>query len=95
MVADFSMEPAETTARLQDLTARITRLNTGRDAAGSDENRIQQLLVGMDQLPAPEKYGRSVVAAAELELLRNKVNALLRGTTETGYGGTTDIGRRR
>lgn len=88
MVSDFSMVPAKTGLRLRELTNLIAQMNTGRDPAVAEKERIQQLTAGMDQMSAPQRYGASIVASAEAEMLRDRVRGLLRfdGTTPKAAG---------
>lgn len=78
MVSDFSMEPANTSSRTSNIASLIGKLKLDQSSASADKDRIQRMLSGYDTLPATKKYGVSFVAASELEMVRNKVKALLK-----------------
>lgn len=78
MVADWSMSPAQITPRLNDINRMIASLHRDQSTVSRERDRIQQYLNGFEQLPAPQKFGVSIVAATELEMLRKKVDELLR-----------------
>jgi hypothetical protein len=80
MVSDYSMEPAKAGARLKSISASISKMTNGRDQAAGEKDRIQQILAGYDSMSVANKYGTSIVAAAEAEMLRNRVRALLRSS---------------
>jgi hypothetical protein len=87
MISDFSLQPAETAGRLSNLSSMISNLKNDQSAASADKDRIQRVVSGLDSLDAPKKYGMSVVAAAELEMVRKRVNPMLRsqGTVDNKF----------
>lgn len=78
MVSDFSMSPAQITPRLNEINRLITLLKIDQGSAARERDRIQQFLNGYEQLEPAKKYGVSIVAAAELEMLRKRINAQLK-----------------
>lgn len=78
MVSDFSMSPAQITPRLNEINRLITMLKIDQSSATRERDRIQQYLSGYEQLEPAKKYGVSIVAAAELEMLRKRINAQLK-----------------
>lgn len=84
MISDFSLQPADTAARLSDIASLITKLKVDQSAAAADKDRIQRLVSNLDTLDTAKKYGISVVAASEAEMVRNRVYPMLRaqGTAE-------------
>lgn len=79
MVADFSLQPAETKARVSDISSLVAQLKMDQSSASADKDRIQRIISQMDsQDSAAKKYGMSVVAASELEMLRNKVFPMIK-----------------
>lgn len=92
MVSDYAMEPAQTATRLQDISQSINKMTVGRDQAASEKERIQSIAASMNSMSAPDKFGTSIVAAAEAEMLRARVRVLLR---QSGYRAEVDaMGRR-
>ena len=84
MVSDFSLQPADTAARLSDISGLISKLKVDQSSAAADKDRIQRLVSNLDTLDTARKYGISVVAANEAEMVRNKVYPMLKaqGTAE-------------
>lgn len=78
MVSDFSMQPADTAARLSNVSALINNLKVDQSSAAADKDRIQRLVSGLDSMDPSKKYGMSVVAASELEMIRAKVNPMVK-----------------
>lgn len=78
MVADWSLSPAQITPRVNDVNRMLASVHRDQSTVTRERDRIQQYLNGFDQLPAPQKYGVSIVAATELEMLRKKVDELIR-----------------
>lgn len=78
MVSDFSMQPADTAARLSDISSLISKLKVDQSSAAADKDRIQRLVSNLDAQDTPKRYGISVVAASELEMVRNKVYPMLK-----------------
>ncbi len=78
MVSDFSMQPADTVSRLSDISSLISKLKQDQSTAAAEKDRIQRMLSDLDSDQTPARYGVSVVAASELEMLRNKVFAMLK-----------------
>jgi len=78
MVSDFSMQPADTAARMSNISSLISQLKSDQSSAAADKDRIQRYLANLDSLETPNKYGKSVVAASELEMVRKKVYPILR-----------------
>ena len=79
MVSDYSMVPANTELRMKNIAAMITRLNGDAQAvSNNDRTRIQQFLARTAGGTAAQRYGASIVASAELELLRSKVKRALK-----------------
>ena len=78
MVADYSMSPAQVAPRLNEINRLIALLKFDQAPLTRERDRIQQYLNGFEQLSPPQKYGVSIVAAAELEMLRKRVNAQLK-----------------
>lgn len=77
-VSDFSMQPADTAARLSNVSSLISKLKIDQSSASADKDRIYRVVGGLDSLDAAKKYGMSVVAASELEMLRKKVYPMLK-----------------
>lgn len=79
MVSDFSMQPADTAARVSNISSLISQLKADQSSASADKDRIQRtLLSNLDSLDTAKKYGISVVAASELEMVRKKVYPMLK-----------------
>ncbi|MBX9687542.1 MAG: hypothetical protein K2X27_12620 [Candidatus Obscuribacterales bacterium] len=78
MVSDFSLQPADTSARLSDISSLVNKLKSDQSSASADKDRIQRMVSGMESADAAHKYGMSVVAASELEMVRNKVYPMLK-----------------
>lgn len=79
MVSDYSMVPANAELRLKNITAMIARLSGESQAvSNNDRNRIQQFLARTTGGTAAQKYGASIVASAELEMLRGKIKRALK-----------------
>ena len=78
MVSDFSMIPANTSARASNISAMIGRLKLDQSSASADKDRIVRMLNGLDTEQTAKKYGISFVAASELEMVRNKVLGMLK-----------------
>jgi len=72
------LQPADTEARLANIGTMINSLKSDQSSAASDKDRIGRICSGLNSLEAPKKYGMSVVAASELEMVRKKVNPMLR-----------------
>jgi hypothetical protein len=78
MVSDFSMQPADTAGRLSTISSLISQLKNDQASAAADKDRIQRMVSGLDSMDASRKYGMSVVAASELEMVRGKVTPMVR-----------------
>lgn len=77
MIADYSWKPVDVQPRLAELGQLISKLNQS-DSVSSEKNRIEGMLRSLPQNTNTEKIGANIVAGAELEILRNKVRALLK-----------------
>lgn len=77
MIADYSWKPVDVTPRLAELGSLISKLNQS-DTVSSEKNRIEGMYKNLPQTSNTEKIGANIVAGAELEILRNKVKALLK-----------------
>jgi hypothetical protein len=88
MIADFSMVPAKTDLKLQAVNSTLNNLRLDRSSAESDKNRIEQLALTAKSQNAADKYGVNMVASSELDILRQRVNALLKtqGTMRADAG---------
>lgn len=84
MISDFSMSPANTTARASNIASLISRLKLDQSSASADKDRIQRLMNSADSMPAAKKYGVSFVAASELEMVRSKVMGMLKAQGSQG-----------
>ena len=84
MISDFSMIPANTSARASNIASLISRLKLDQSSASADKDRIQRLMNGAESLPAAKKYGVSFVAASELEMVRARVMNMLKAQGTQG-----------
>jgi hypothetical protein len=77
-ISDFSMVPANTVLRHNQISDDLTKLRIDRDSAMRDFEHASQLTQTVTRMPegAP-KYGSSIVAATELEMVRSSVAPLL------------------
>ncbi len=78
MVSDFSLQPADTAARMSDISSLVSKLKVDQSSASADKDRIARVVSGLGSMDAAKQYGMSVVAASELEMLRNKIYPMLR-----------------
>jgi hypothetical protein len=78
MVSDFSLQPADTTGRLSNISSLIGQLKIDQSSAAADKDRIARVISGLESMEAAKKYGMSVVAASELEMVRQKVNPMIK-----------------
>ena len=79
MISDFSMVPAKNALRAAYISQLLDQLRIEHDAVASDLQRIQGMVASVKDMPeGSQKYGASIVAAYELERLRNQVRSLLK-----------------
>jgi hypothetical protein len=78
MVSDFAMTPANTQLRQVNVGQDVGRLRSDRDDAVRDFDHASRLAETVQRMPeGAEKYGNSIVAATELETIRQKLQPLL------------------
>jgi hypothetical protein len=78
MISDFSMQPADVSLRVAAVAQDVARLRDGRDDATRDFEHAQRLAEVVRSMPeGPQKYGQSIVAATELEMIRHKLEPVL------------------
>ncbi|HEY9793944.1 MAG TPA: hypothetical protein V6D22_26345 [Candidatus Obscuribacterales bacterium] len=78
MISDFSMTPARTEARYKYVSQLVSQLKGQRDAVSPELDRLGRLTDTVNHMQeGPQKYGASIVASAELEIFRKRVQELL------------------
>lgn len=78
LVSDFSMEPVRLSLRYRGVSEAVSSLKVDRDSAAADLNRIGDFATRVKNMPeGPQKFGASIVAAEELEILRKGIDPLL------------------
>jgi hypothetical protein len=78
MVSDFAMTAANTQLRQVNVGQDLGRLRFDRDDAVRDFDHASRLAETEQRMPeGAEKYGNSIVAATELETIREKIQPLL------------------
>lgn len=78
MISDYSMAPAQTEARVVAISRLVGMLGADQSGPRNDLDRIQRNLLSLDKMDTPARYGKSLVYAAELEMVRSQVNQLLK-----------------
>lgn len=78
MVADYSLVPAKTKMRLNSLQPVLAELTLDKGSAVAERERIAQYAATANSLDAPHQFGVNLVASSEIELLRTRINNLLK-----------------